>query len=79
MTRAWWPMPVSCAPPTSMLCGDPPEPGCVLACNDDGPDCAGFTSLMVIPDVVQGQEIKLAIGGFAGAQGTGTITITCTP
>lgn len=56
------------------------------ACNDDGPGCPDFTSILVA-DVVLGTCYKLRVGGWGdpdfpddpGAQGTGTLTVTCEP
>jgi hypothetical protein len=48
----------------------------LLACNDDGPGCAGFTSEMLVP-VICGQPILLRVGGFDVAEGNGTLTLTC--
>ena len=44
----------------------------LLACNDD---FCGLQSEVVV-NVVQGQCYKIRVGGFAGDQGSGTITIT---
>lgn len=49
-------------------------PDDLLACNEDGPGCAGFTS-EVVWDVEAGQTYYLRLGGFAGEMGTGTFTI----
>ena len=55
-------------------CGD--LVGSFLACNDDGPGCSGFTSLLEAP-VVAGQSYLLRVGGWSGnEQGSGTITLT---
>ncbi|MCH8251454.1 MAG: hypothetical protein IID36_03270 [Planctomycetes bacterium] len=56
------------------------------ACNDDGPGCPDFTSILVA-EVEQGTCYKLRVGGWGdpdfpddpGAQGTGTLTVTCEP
>lgn len=50
--------------------------GTLVACNDDGPGCAGFTSILTA-DVVCGQTYFLRVGGFAGAQGSGTLNVAC--
>ncbi|MBL9148260.1 MAG: hypothetical protein JNM94_06140 [Phycisphaerae bacterium] len=47
----------------------------IVACNDDGPGCPGFSSSMDA-DVVEGQTYFLRVGGFAAA-GSGTISINC--
>lgn len=50
--------------------------GTVLACNDDGIGCTGYTSVMVVPGLQKGQEITLRIGSFTdGVTGTGTLSI----
>jgi hypothetical protein len=46
-----------------------------VACNDDGPGCPGFSSLMSA-EVVAGQTYFLRVGGFGG-DGSGSITIEC--
>ena len=52
--------------------------GGVLACNDDGAGCAGFSSLIPAVDLVAGTTYKVAIGGYAAttAAGSGTLTIS---
>ncbi|MCA9284169.1 MAG: hypothetical protein KDA22_03070, partial [Phycisphaerales bacterium] len=45
------------------------------ACNDDGDGCSGFSSLMLVP-VTQGQTYFIRIGGYNGASGSGTVTLT---
>ena len=49
----------------------------VLACNDDGAGCAGFTSLIPAVELLAGVEYKIAIGGYAATTpaGTGTMSI----
>ena len=39
--------------------------GNALACNDDGADCANFTSLLTIPNVSSGDSFIVRIGSFA--------------
>jgi hypothetical protein len=47
----------------------PPLDGDLVACNDDGDDCAGFTSYVTF-DVISGETYKLRIGGWgSGAPG----------
>lgn len=46
-----------------------------IACNDDGAGCSGFSSLMTV-NVTDGEQILLRVGGWNGAEGTGTISIT---
>ena len=52
--------------------------GPVHACNDDGPDCANFTSLM-LSEVNEGTTYLLRVGGFGdpAATGSGTLSVTC--
>ena len=47
----------------------------LVACNDDGPGCPGFTSLLEA-DLTEGTTYFLRIGGFSG-DGSGTISISC--
>ncbi|MFM7261607.1 MAG: M12 family metallo-peptidase [bacterium] len=54
-----------------------PPFGSLIACNNDGAGCAGFTSSMTFP-VVAGNSIIVRLGGVTGG-GTGTLNITCTP
>ena len=50
-------------------------PDDLLACNEDGPDCPGFTS-EVVWDVMAGQTYYLRLGGYGGESGSGTFTIS---
>lgn len=50
----------------------------IVACNDDGAGCADFTSIMEA-FVTAGNCYLLRVGGYAGAQGAGTINISCDP
>jgi hypothetical protein len=56
--------------------------GDLIACNDDSAGCTGFTSVMCVP-VTSGETILIRVGGFNGATGSGTLTLTsdsgCTP
>ena len=57
-------------------CGDTVDP---YACNDDGPGCPGYSSLLTTT-VVGGQDYLLRVGGWNGGQaGTGWISINCEP
>ncbi len=49
----------------------------VVACNDDGTGCAGFTSLLTF-DAVCGQEYYILVGGYSATTtlGTGTLSVT---
>ena len=60
-------------------CGDCPYGGTEIGCNDDGPDCSGFSSLATA-DVVQGNCYTIRIGGFGlGDSGSGTVLVDCAP
>ena len=48
--------------------------GTLIACNDDGPGCGGFTSQMNF-DGVEGETYLLRVGGFDNERGTGTISV----
>jgi hypothetical protein len=54
-----------------------PPLGSLIACNNDGAGCSGFTSSMTFP-VVAGNSILVRLGGVSGG-GTGTLNITCVP
>jgi hypothetical protein len=55
-----------------------PADGDSLACNDDGPGCAGFTSSMDLA-CVSGTSYLIQVGHFPGTSGTtGNVTITQT-
>jgi hypothetical protein len=47
----------------------------IVGCNDDGLGCPGFTSTLQIP-VTAGVPVRVRLGGFGGATGTGTIQFT---
>ena len=48
--------------------------GDLLACNDDGGGCAGFTSSLIF-DVIMGETYLLRLGGFDGETGSGTMDL----
>ncbi|MBQ72626.1 MAG: hypothetical protein CMJ67_06940 [Planctomycetaceae bacterium] len=48
--------------------------GILVACNDDGPGCGGYTSQMNF-DGVEGETYLLRVGGFDNERGTGTISV----
>ena len=51
----------------------------VVACNDDGAGCAGFTSSVTI-DAVGGTTYRIVVGGFdASSAGTGSLVIDTAP
>ena len=48
----------------------------LIACNDDGSDCSGYSSLLTF-DAVSGTEYIIALGGYSsGNTGSGTLSIT---
>jgi len=49
-----------------------------IDCAEDSPGCPNFTSTLVVP-VTCGQEYKIRVGGWMGAQGTGVLTVSCAP
>jgi len=54
----------------------PPTDAELLACNDDGAGCAGFTSFVNV-QVSAGDSILIRVGGWnPGDEGTGTLSIT---
>jgi polyhydroxybutyrate depolymerase len=48
--------------------------GDLIACNDDGSGCSGYTSRMNFTGV-EGETYLLRVGGFDGERGTGTISV----
>jgi hypothetical protein len=53
----------------------PPGSPLVLACNDDGAGCAGFSSYLST-GVTAGQDLLIRVGGFApGEFGAGTLSV----
>ena len=48
--------------------------GALIACNDDGADCVGFTSRMAFAGI-EGETYLLRVGGYNGASGSGMISI----
>ena len=57
--------------------GCPDAGGTILACNDDGAGCTGFTSLMTAT-VTCGTQYLVRVGAY-GSTGFGTGTLTVTP
>ena len=52
------------------------DPGSVIACLDDSPGCAGFTTELAVT-LMAGETYKVAIGGYsAGDLGTGTLAVS---
>lgn len=47
----------------------------VLGCGQGGPDC-GLTAIVTVP-VTAGGEYKIQVGGFNGASGFGTLSVSC--
>ncbi len=52
----------------------PPTDGDLFSCNDDGADCAGFTSNLLF-EVVAGETYLLRLGGFGTDSGQGTFDL----
>jgi len=51
--------------------------GAVLGCNDDGPNCTGFTSQVDIPGLLTTDTVLIQVGGFnLAAVGPGVLSIT---
>ena len=50
--------------------------GVMLACNDDGPGCAGYTSSVQF-EATCGETYHLRIAGYQGDRGQGVIDISC--
>ena len=48
--------------------------GALIACNDDGADCTGYTSRLGFAGV-EGETYLLRVGGYNGASGSGTLSI----
>jgi hypothetical protein len=48
----------------------------VLACNDDGTGCAGFSSNIPAVQLLAGVTYKIALGGYSATTPTGTGTLT---
>ena len=51
------------------------DPSSVIACNDDGTGCAGFSSIMDVT-LSCGIEYTIALGGYSATTVTGTGTLT---
>ena len=49
--------------------------GALIACNDDGPDCPNYSSLMTF-QALAGESYAIRVGGYGEAVGSGTISIT---
>ncbi|MCA8962810.1 MAG: hypothetical protein KDC38_19940, partial [Planctomycetes bacterium] len=54
----------------------PPMAGDEIGCNDDGAGCAGGTSTLTVA-VTEGSTYLIQVGGAAGAQGGGTLSLSC--
>jgi hypothetical protein len=52
------------------------EKGTLIACNDDGDDCAGFTSKLQFQGIC-GMEYLVRVAGYDSAWGRGTLEISC--
>jgi hypothetical protein len=53
--------------------------GVAIDCNDDSSGCAGFTSLLKIPNLSPLSDYFLQVGGYQGASGIGSISVTWLP
>jgi len=53
----------------------PNEPGTIIACNAGA--CPGGAEITL--SVIQGDVYRFRVGGLDGAQGEGTLVVTCTP
>ena len=53
----------------------PDQGGLMLACNDDGPGCVAYSSLLAA-DLVQGVTYIIRVGGWNGATGATELNIT---
>ena len=50
----------------------------ILACNEDGPGCAGFGSTLVIP-IAEGTPVLIRAGGYLSLSGATSISFTFEP
>jgi hypothetical protein len=50
----------------------------LIACNDEGDGCAGYTSTLAF-QVDAGMSYLVAVGGFEGDRGTGTVSFSFVP
>ena len=48
----------------------------IIGCNDDGPGCTGFTSIMSF-DAMEGTCYTIRVGGFGTSTGTGVLAVSC--
>ncbi len=53
-------------------------PDILIACNDDGTGCTGFTSILTF-QVEAGVSDLVALGGYLAESGSGTVAFTFTP
>ncbi len=60
----------------SCIC--PTDNTSLLACNDDAPGCGSGTSELSMP-VTEGSCYTVRVGGVGAAEGTGSLTIMCSP
>lgn len=56
--------------------GGPPQS--LLGCNDDTSGCPGATSTVSV-QVEAGTSYRIRVGGYNGASGTGTLSVSCKP
>lgn len=59
----------------AVYAGCPQDGDTLLACNDDAPGCAGFTSSVSF-EAVCGARYWIRLGGYSGG-GTGELTLSC--
>jgi len=62
----------------SSACACPTDNSGLVTCDDNTSGCSSNTSEVVI-SAVTGNCYKVRLGGVSGAQGTGTINVSCTP
>ena len=56
-------------------CDCPADNDYLVGCNDDGPECSGFSSIMWFP-VTEGSCYLVRVSGFGGS-GTGVLAVSC--
>ncbi|MCH7701168.1 MAG: hypothetical protein IID37_05735 [Planctomycetes bacterium] len=57
-------------------CACPATNDNLVACNDDGPGCADFSSIMDVP-VTAGTDYLIRVGAWNGDSGTGVVAVSC--
>ncbi len=56
--------------------GCPASNADIVGCNDDGPGCAGFSSILTF-NANSGTDYLVRVGGFLTATGSGNLTVSC--